>query len=137
MKKFDCIPDSLSPVDYITFDGKKEYKSELGGCCTIFGIIIFAIFFFNSAIPIWNREKFNLNIHTMKRDHYPLLSKLPRFQVSITSDKETADVFRAKYKIKADFTDEIGGKNTIPVYCYKDYLNTKKLICEVNNKNPL
>ena len=58
LEKIDSIADEVSPVNRLNFESHKEYKSKLGGLCTIFIYLAF-IFSWNNHVPM---EPFHLLI---------------------------------------------------------------------------
>ena len=56
LESIDMIGDKVSPVNRINFDDNVEYKSQLGGLCTILIYIAFLLILGKRAIPVLNRE---------------------------------------------------------------------------------
>ena len=56
LQEVDGIADKVSPVYRINFEGHTQYKSKLGGLCTILIIIAFALILVKRAIPVINIE---------------------------------------------------------------------------------
>lgn len=56
LKKIDSIADEVGPVQRLNFDKHTEYKSELGGLCTIVIYVTFILVLIKEAIPVLNLE---------------------------------------------------------------------------------
>ena len=56
LRKIDSIADHVSPVNRINFEGSVQYKSAMGGLCTILIFIAFALILIKRAIPVLNIE---------------------------------------------------------------------------------
>ena len=56
LKKIDSIADEVGHVQRLNFETHSEYKSELGGLCTIFVFVIFILVLIKDAIPVLNLE---------------------------------------------------------------------------------
>ena len=46
LKNIDTLADDEAPIHKIHIDGNTEYKSTLGGCCTLIIFIIFILVLF-------------------------------------------------------------------------------------------
>ena len=56
LENIDSIADKVSPVHRINFDGHPQYKSKLGGLCTVLIGIAFALLLAKRAIPVLKIE---------------------------------------------------------------------------------
>ena len=54
LEKIDSIADEVSPVNRLNFESHKEYKSKLGGLCTIFIYLSFIFVLIKEAVPVLN-----------------------------------------------------------------------------------
>jgi len=52
LQKIDSIADNVSPVHRINFEGHTQYKSHLGGLCTILIALAFLFILVKRAIPV-------------------------------------------------------------------------------------
>ena len=51
LERIDSIADEVSPVHRLNFEEHTEYKSQLGGLCTI---LIYLVFFFVAAVTFYH-----------------------------------------------------------------------------------
>ena len=51
-KDLDCLADDEAPIHRINLNGSTEYKSQLGGFCTITIFIVFILVLIKEAIPV-------------------------------------------------------------------------------------
>ena len=56
LEDIDSIQDKSSPVHRINFEGNIQYKSKLGGLCTILIGVAFAFILVKRAIPVLNYD---------------------------------------------------------------------------------
>ena len=56
LKRIDCLADDEAPIHRINLDGNTEYKSQLGGFCTITIFIVFILVLIKEAIPVLKME---------------------------------------------------------------------------------
>ena len=87
LEKIDSISDSVSPVNRINFEGNVQYKSQLGGLCTIMIYIAFLLILVKRAIPVLNKEDPEVQQRkVLSSMQYPVpLKKYPLITIAINS----------------------------------------------------
>lgn len=56
LKSINCLADDEAPTHRINLDGNTEYKSQLGGFCTITIFVAFSLVLIKEAIPVFKME---------------------------------------------------------------------------------